>query len=79
MSDCCENSDVCLYTAIVMEWSSGQYVQCGSNWIKINYISHSTPKRYRPPPIESPNLSRIETPIQNVDEELAALMKKLKI
>lgn len=72
-----ENSE--LYSTIAMEWSSGRFEENGISWCKINFINHSTPKRYRPLPTASPNLSRIEPPIQDVDEELAALMRRLKI
>lgn len=43
-----------------MEWASAIVFESG-----INYENHSTPIRYRPPPISSPNLSSINTPHQD--------------
>lgn len=61
-------NDSCL-----MEWTCGQQL-CDVEFSG-NTVAHSTPKTFRPAPTPSPNLSAIQTPIE---DEISVLIDKFR-
>lgn len=61
----------------LMEWTAGQQL-CSIQFTK-NVVAHSTPIMFRAAPTASPNLSKINRPIEDKILALIAKFKCLKL